>query len=363
VSDEKRTDIEEDPVLRRIARILDAKRGDNEQVLGALKGAVDAWEGLNKEVDTAIGAEFDLLTTEREAVLAAQKRLKKPATLPSDEGFVVGGRIFEKEKKAGLPHVVVRVVREREGKEEVLAETITDEMGNFRGLVPAALLEGARDVQETLRIEALTGPQEKPLLVTTKSVRMKAGRAEELDLAVAPSRKLADRVAAAESVRDSVEESVQSVERRLASMKTAHTAVTRFAELTRDGLEALRRDLSVNPPVATAAVAVAGIEPIAQEGGGGTATAGAPFPLRQPAAPTTSTPLEHVRGIGPKRAARLRAAGIPDLEAFLRTDMATLVRILGFDAHVAKEEAERALAEHEAARKKRRAKKAGTRKS
>jgi hypothetical protein len=63
----------------------------------------------------------------------------------------------------------------------------------------------------------------------------------------------------------------------------------------------------------------------------------------QPPKPTTSTPLEKIRGIGPARARILRAAGIKDIEAFLRTDTAKLVEIAGFDAHAAKREAEKTL--------------------
>ncbi len=62
----------------------------------------------------------------------------------------------------------------------------------------------------------------------------------------------------------------------------------------------------------------------------------------------SSTPLEHVRGIGPKRAARLREAGIVDLESLLRADTDRLVEILGFDIGPTREEAERVLAEHRA---------------
>lgn len=68
--------------------------------------------------------------------------------------------------------------------------------------------------------------------------------------------------------------------------------------------------------------------------------------------PGTSTPLENVRGIGPVRAKQLRAAGIPDLEALLNTDMKTLVKIMGFDAHVSREEAEKLLKAARAAAKK-----------
>ena len=67
---------------------------------------------------------------------------------------------------------------------------------------------------------------------------------------------------------------------------------------------------------------------------------------RKPAAPTrtsTSTPLETVRGIGPKTAEKLRAAGIPDLESLLRTPGSTLVGIAGFDADVMRERAREAV--------------------
>jgi hypothetical protein len=60
----------------------------------------------------------------------------------------------------------------------------------------------------------------------------------------------------------------------------------------------------------------------------------------------TSTPLEHVRGIGPKRAASLRKAGIRDLESLLAADADRLVEILGFDIGPTREEAEKVLAEH-----------------
>jgi len=58
---------------------------------------------------------------------------------------------------------------------------------------------------------------------------------------------------------------------------------------------------------------------------------------------TASTPLENVRGIGPKTAARLRAEGIADVEALLRTPVSRLVGIAGFDADVVRREARAAL--------------------
>ncbi|PWV61192.1 helix-hairpin-helix domain-containing protein [Plasticicumulans acidivorans] len=54
--------------------------------------------------------------------------------------------------------------------------------------------------------------------------------------------------------------------------------------------------------------------------------------------------LEDIRGIGPVIAARLRAAGIADVDALLQTDTATLVRLAGLDAEVLRREAARAQA-------------------
>ena len=112
-----------DPVTARIARILDVKRRDNAEVLSALKVAEEAWEGLNKEVDTVIASEFDLLATERDAVLAARDRLENPDTEPSEKGFVFAGRVFDRATKAGLPQIIVRVSRERDVTGDPLAES------------------------------------------------------------------------------------------------------------------------------------------------------------------------------------------------------------------------------------------------
>jgi len=244
MSDIRKALEDDDPVVRRIARMLDAKRRDNEEALGALKAADRSWDRLNKEVDQEIGKEFDLLGAEERAVKAARDRL--------DGGEVVG---------------VPPVVRGRE-----------------------------------------------------------VGTAAQPPSTPPPS------------LKDSLDESLRSVEERGKSMRAAHTAVTRFAKLTRDDLESLRGELATDPPDVVAAIPVAGIELPEPSGGGGGPTPAIPRP-------TTSTPLENIRGIGPVRADRLRAAGIPDLEAFLRTDTAKLVELAGFDADVAKEEARKVLEE------------------
>ena len=85
-----------DPIAARIARILESKRRGNAEMLSALNVAEEAWERLNKEVDTAIGSEFDLLTTEHDAVLAAKDRLENPDAEPTDKGFVFTGRVFDR---------------------------------------------------------------------------------------------------------------------------------------------------------------------------------------------------------------------------------------------------------------------------
>jgi hypothetical protein len=65
----------------------------------------------------------------------------------------------------------------------------------------------------------------------------------------------------------------------------------------------------------------------------------------EPAPPParTSTLLEAIKGIGPARARKLRAAGIKDAETLMKTDTAKLIEIAGGDAHVLKREAAAAL--------------------
>jgi predicted flap endonuclease-1-like 5' DNA nuclease len=66
---------------------------------------------------------------------------------------------------------------------------------------------------------------------------------------------------------------------------------------------------------------------------------------RPPVDTSGSTPLERIKGIGPKTADKLRAAGIPDVETLLRTPGERLVEIAGFDAEGTRREAERVLKE------------------
>lgn len=73
------------------------------------------------------------------------------------------------------------------------------------------------------------------------------------------------------------------------------------------------------------------------------AIAGATVIYRAPPVAVGGTPLENIKGIGPKTAAKLRAAGIPDVEAFLKTPDEKLVEIAGFDADVVKKQAEEAV--------------------
>ena len=67
--------------------------------------------------------------------------------------------------------------------------------------------------------------------------------------------------------------------------------------------------------------------------------------VRPPGGEGGSTPLERVKGIGPKTAAKLRAAGIPDLETLLGTPGDRLVELAGFDAEAIRHDAEKVLGE------------------
>ena len=106
--------VDEDPIALRIARILESKARDNKEVLSALNVAEEAWERLNKEVDTSIGTEFDLLATERAAVLAAKERLDNPDEDPTDEGFAFTGRVSTARPSPGCP--ALRPRRGRAGR-------------------------------------------------------------------------------------------------------------------------------------------------------------------------------------------------------------------------------------------------------
>lgn len=321
----------EDPVAVRIARILEAKRRDNEEVLSALNVAEEAWERLNKEVDTAIGQEFDLLATERDAVLAAKDRLDNPDTSPSDQGFVFTGQVFERTTKAGLAQILVRVLRERDVTGDPLAEVVTDAAGRYRALVSAQQIDPG-GAPAPIRIEALAARAGKPIGTDRRTVAMQVGGVEQVDLPVGRVRGVADRVSVAQAARDSIDETVASVERRLESMKSAHTATTRFSDLTRDGLRALSDAMATDPPPIASSVPIVGVGPVVQpprNGDGGDRPPAPPAPPAPPVPPRSSTSLEEIEGIGPRLAERLRDAGIPDVETFVRTKFETLAKILG----------------------------------
>lgn len=65
-------------------------------------------------------------------------------------------------------------------------------------------------------------------------------------------------------------------------------------------------------------------------------------PIKPPSAPArpgtpspqTSTPLENIKGVGPKTAAKLRSTGIKDIEALKETDTKTLIELAGTDKKV-----------------------------
>ena len=300
--------VDPDPIALRIARILDSKARENKEVLSALNVAEEAWERLNKEVDTSIGTEFDLLATERAAVLGAKDRLDNPDEDPAEDGFVFTGRVFDRTTHAGLPQLYVRVLSEL--SPEPLADTFSEGAGMYRVVITTDRFDPGSQISVT--VEVFTAPGEgRPIGGVKRTVAMRAGGVERVDVAVRRVGGIGDRITAAEAARDSVEETVASVERRLESMKAAHTATTRFADLTRDGLRELSDAMATEPPPIPGSVEIAGVEPVA------------------PPEPLTSTSLQEIEGIGPRRAETLRAAGIPDVESFVRAKPDRLAELLG----------------------------------
>jgi hypothetical protein len=318
----------DDPVAARIARILDAKRRDNAEVVSALKVAEDAWERLNKEVDTTIGQEFDLLASERDAVLAARDRLETPDDQPIEKAFVFAGRVFDNATKVGLPQVLVRVVRDRDLESDPLATAITDAAGAYRAVVPPEQFDPAGGAS-ALRVEALQAGATKPFASQRLEIVMRPGQSQQVDLPVKQIRGLSGNVAAGEAARDSIDETVAAVEKRLESMKAAHTATTRFADLTRDGLRELSEAIASEPPPLDV---VPQPEPLPQPEPVPTPTpepVPPPEPEPEPVPEPRSTPLEKVPGIGDALAAKLRDAGIPDAETLVRTPFEKVADIVG----------------------------------
>lgn len=314
----------QDPVAARIARILDAKRRGNAEILSSLKVAEESWERLNKEVDTAIGHEFDLVASERDAVQAARDRLEDPGKEPSDDGFVVTGRVFDNTSKVGLPQILVRVMADRDVAGEPLAEAVTDAAGAYRAVVRAELFDPAGD-QTAVRVEAMQPADGRIVARARLALVMRVGGVEQVDLPVKATRGVSDQVVAGEAARDSVEETLASVELRLASMRAAHTATTRFSDLTRDGLKDLSAAMAADPPPIESSVPIPGIDPVAPPDRPTPPDPDEP----QPDPPVTSTSLEEIPGIGPRIAKKLRDAGIPDVETLVRFPPEKLAEILG----------------------------------
>lgn len=377
----------EDPVVARIAHIVDAKRRDNADILSGLTVAEEAWEELTKEIDTAIGQEFDLMGLEQESVLAAMARLDNPDLGASGEGFTFAGRIVERSSRIGVPQILVRIVPvgeeqqpvpQRGTKEQPLVEVVTEASGAFRAVIPTGPQGGGDRL--TIRVEARERPENPPIGGTDRrTVAVQPGGVEQIEITVPRSEGVADRMAAAKSARDSIDETIASVEQRLESMRAAHTATTRFTDLTRDGLKELSEALAAEPPLVVVAwVPIAGIERVEPDGPAGPVDPVGPVGPAGPAgpvdpvgpvgpvgpaepagpldsvgpverggtaqhAPVTSTSLEEIHGIGPRRAELLRKAGIPDVEAFVRTPIEELRELLGDLAQDAEEEAQRLL--------------------
>jgi hypothetical protein len=352
----------DDPIVARIERIVEGKRRDNAEALSALKVADDAWGPLGKEIETAIGDEFDLVNAEREAVEAAKGRLVEPEVTPSEEGFVVAGRVFERESKTGLPGVLVRIAPERGAEGGALAEVVTDAGGAFAAVLPVPGPDASPAT--SLRVAAHTTAEGRPVAVAQREVRLEVGGVEQIDLPVARNRGIADRVAAGEAAGESVDGTITAIERRLESMRAAHTATTRFSELTQDGLRELSEALAVDPPPVEPSVPREAVEPFAPlppDGGepvgpaeprrpaepvgpaepdgpaepGGGPSEPEPEPER-PTRPERSSrrrpariPLEEVRGLGPRLADALRGARIRDARALVDADFERVAEVLG----------------------------------
>jgi hypothetical protein len=346
-----------DPVVRRIQRVLDRKRLDNERAIGAIEGVEGSWEAMNKEIDVAVDADFVVARADLEALERTKTELRKPPSGADPDAFTLGGKIEDPDGQAGLPNVAVRVLHVLDdGTEEELTTGRTDALGNFVASVPVDRLPPPQRNLNLLRIEAFsaadeTHPEEaERVLAHELKVRLEAGETKEVKLAAMKRAGIKSSIVAGISTGDSVAFAADTVATRLERMGLSHTALLRFSARTRTDLDDVRADLATPTPDAAAVFGFGDGD--AENGGtgdgsvgdrpgtGGSTTAGdqpgapgAPPTGRPGAEPPSQgdprTRLRRVRGLGPESVKRLLKARIETLEDFANAPTERLKDILG----------------------------------
>ncbi len=253
-----------------------------------------------------------VLDEQAEARRAAVKQLNiqteaaqiKVAPAPAAAEAVVDGRVVDPASQRGQSGVTVELVR---GERESIAKAETDAQGYYSFKLDEK--QAAALSQEKQLHTRVLDAKGKELARAEKSIAVKPGTIarNNIPLAIKP----------------------------VSFTKTTGPKVTVFTAAKAPTDHSAPAPVIPRPPVATPPVRAAA--PV-------TAVKTPTTPDDNPKPVKGGTPLENVKGIGPKTAAKLRAAGIPDLETLIATDSKKLVDLFGFDAAVIKRDATKAVA-------------------
>lgn len=248
MADTRLPETDADPVSLRLQRIVEAKRADNEAILGELDRLDADWTKLNKDVDGVIDAEFDAMELEGQAADDAVRDLEQQRAAPVPGGFVLAGKILESREKVGLPGMLLQVAARVRDQPVTLGEARTDALGSFSLTFESKLLGTLGEGSHEFSFSVFSAPG---VLVhgEDQTVTVRAGRVQHVVLTLRQVTDLSDRIAAGKSVRDSVRDNASVVAGRLDNMRSAHTAVTELALRTRAELKTLREQLSAAPPI------------------------------------------------------------------------------------------------------------------
>jgi len=253
-------------ISERIDRIIALKKAENEQAIGRLDTVETSWQPVNSELSSQLNEEVSRSGDETESIARAKLSLERNLfTEVATDAVGIAGKVIDRESKAGLPGLNVRMAPPRADTAKIayLAEAKTDRYGNFNIVLAVKDLPGvsAERLVETARAGAqmrfdVLSPRDELVYSETVTLTAEAGRVQPVTLAVSAADKLAGALEYAKSVRASIEADEQLVARRTANMTAAVDAFQRLPETMLLRIADLKEELSVPPPKIAVAIPV-----------------------------------------------------------------------------------------------------------
>lgn len=333
-----------DPVGVRLARIIEEKKGANEEALGKIKSLTDSWEELNKTIEGDIKDEFELMDLEDQALVEARGDLKKNTTKPVKDAFTITGKVLSAKEKIGLPNISVLLLKRVERKTSPLDKAITDNLGNFVFRLGKDSFTDDNRTKLEAEYQAYSGDGTL-LLSELKTHSPRLGGIASVSLAVAETDVVSDQLEAGKAVKDSIVDSRELITARVENMRSSHGALAKMTRITREELDTLHVALSVSPPDIGSVIskpdspAIAKIPDIEEKyvppikekpKKPDISKTGKIKKKAKPVKPATKEPgLEMINGIGPQRVKKLKKANIKDTRSFIAADNKKLTGILG----------------------------------